>query len=172
MKHWGMETKESDLVDKYGISRSELKEIRNTINQKGEMGLLWYREESKKPEHLRTVIWTDIGQYFLAHYLQSKVEFVQQEEQSLDHTMSKSQFIKLVDNTKWVGKIVRNSYVNTTLVTVEHETGFKVNVNCKDNKQYSKHSYVQVDTKHQRHTIRLPSFKNYEKAKESLKPKR
>lgn len=167
-----MDTKESDLVDKYGISRSEFKDIRKTIQQNGDLGRLWYREDSKKPEHLRTVFWTDVGQYFLAHYLQSKVEFIQQEEQSIEPVMTKAQFDKLVNNTKWVGKVTRNSYANINLVTVEHETGFKVNVTCKDNKNYSKHSYVQVDTKNLRHNIRQPSFKSYEKAKESLKPKR
>jgi hypothetical protein len=172
MNRWGMDTKESDLVEKYGISRAEFKDIRKTIKQNGELGRLWYRADGKKPEHLRTVFWTDVGQYFLAHYLQSKVEFIQQEEQSIESVMTKGQFDKLVNNSKWVGKVTRNSYANTRLVTVEHETGFKVNVACKDNKLYSKHSYVQVDTKSLKHTIRLPSFKNYEKAKESLKPKR
>jgi hypothetical protein len=168
----GMDTKESDLVDKYGISRAEFKDIRKTIQQNGDLGRLWYREESNKPEHLRTVLWTDVGQYFLAHYLQSKAEFIQQEEQSISEVMTKGQFDKLVNNSKWVGKITRNSYANINLVTVEHETGFKVNVTCKNNKMYSKHSYVQVDTKNLRHNIRLPSFKNYEKAKESLQRKR
>ena len=172
MNRGSMDTKESDLVDKYGISRAEFKDIRKSIKQNGELGRLWYREAGKKPEHLRTVLWTDVGQYFLAHYLQSKVEYIQQEEQSISDTMTKGQFDKLVNNSKWVGKITRNSYANTRLVTVEHETGFKVNVACKDNKLYSKHSYVQVDTKNLKHTIRLPSFKNYEKAKASLKPKR
>lgn len=167
-----MDTKESDLVDKYGISRSEFKNIRKTIEQKGELGILWYREDSKKPEHLRTVFWTDVGQFFLAHYLQAKVEVFQQQEQSLSDTMSKAQFDKLVNNTKWVGKVIRNTYANKNLVFVEHETGFRVNVECRDNKLYSKNSYVQVDTRNQKHTIRLPQFKNYEKAKESLKPKR
>lgn len=172
MECGGMDTKESDLVDKYGISRAEFKDIRKSIKQNGDLGRLWYREESNKPEHLRTVLWTDVGQYFLAHYLQSKVEYIQQEEQSISDVMTKGQFDKLVNNSKWVGKVTRNSYGNTRLVTVEHETGFKVNVACKDNKLHSKHSYVQVDTKNLRHIIRLPSFKNYEKAKESLQRKR
>lgn len=172
MNRWGMDTKESDLVEKYGISRAEFKDIRKTIKQNGELGRLWYRADGKKPEHLRTVFWTDVGQYFLAHYLQSKVEFIQQEEQSIETVMTKGQFDKVVNNSKWVGKVTRNSYANINLVTVEHETGFKVNVNCKDNKLYSKGSFVLVDTKNFRHCIRQPSFKTYEKAKESLKPKR
>lgn len=162
-----MDMKERDLVEKFGISRDEFKEIRASIGQKHDLGTLWYREESKKPEHLRTVYWTDAGLLYLRYYVEVKGQLAKLDEDTGDFTpMTKGDFDKSVNNTHWAGKVVTNNYKNNTCLMVEHQTGFKVLTNCRDSRNYPKHSYVLVDSKNLRHTVRLPYFKNYEKANE------
>lgn len=162
-----MDTKERDLVEKMGISRAEFKEIRASIGQKHDLGTLWYREESNKPEHLRTVYWTDAGLLYLRYYMEVKGQLAKIDEQTGDFTpMTKGDFDKSVNNTFWAGKIVVNNYKNNTCLMVEHQTGFKVLTKCRDSRAYPKHSHVVVDSKNLRHTVRLPVFKSYEKANE------
>lgn len=162
-----MDTKERDLVEKMGISRAEFKEIRASIGQKHDLGTLWYREESNKPEHLRTVYWTDAGLLYLRYYMEVKGQLAKIDEQTGDFVpMTKGDFDKSVNNTHWAGKIVVNNYRNNTCLMVEHETGFKVLTKCRDSRAYPKLSYVVVDSKNLRHTVRLPVFRNYEKANE------
>lgn len=162
-----MDTKERDLVEKFGISRDEFKEIRASIAKEHELGTLWYREDSKKPEHLRTVYWTDAGLLYLRYYMEVKGQLAKLDKETNDFApMTKGDFDKSVKNTNWAGKIVVNNYKNNTCLMVEHETGFKVLTKCRDSRNYPKHSWVLVDSKNLSHTVRLPYFKTYEKANE------
>jgi hypothetical protein len=159
--------KERDLVEQFGISRSEFKEIRETLASEHQLGTLWYRESSNKPEHLRTVFWTGAGLTYLRYYLEVKRQFTDIVETPKEwKPMTKGEFDKSVNNTYWAGKVVVNNYKNASCIMVEHQTGFKVLTKCKDNKQYSKGSYVLVDSKNLTHIVRTPSFKSYEKANE------
>jgi hypothetical protein len=162
-----MDTKERDLVQKFGISRDEFKEIRASIGKEHDLGTLWYREDSKKPEHLRTVYWTDNGLLYLRYYMEVKRQMTDIVDTVSEwKPMTKGEFDKSVNNTYWAGKVVVNNYKNNTCLMVEHQTGFKVLTKCRDSRQYAKHSHVVVDSKNLSHTVRLPSFKSYEKANE------
>lgn len=164
-----MDMKEKDLAVHMNLSRDELKTIRNVIRDKHDLGVLWYREESNKPEHLRTVFWTDAGLMYLKYYMETKTQWMKEEEENkMWSLMTKGQFDKSVNNTKWVGKVVNNNYKNNTCLMIEHETGFKVLSRCRDSKLYPKHSYVVVDSKNLKHIIRLQYFKTYEKAQEQI----
>ena len=163
----GMDIKEKDLVTHFGINRDEFKTIRKTLADKHDLGILWYREDSTKPEHLRTVYWTDAGVEYLKYYLEVRKQFDAMDAIANEfRPMTKGEFDKSVNDTMWAGKVVVNNYKNSSCLMVEHQTGFKVLTSCRNNKDYPKHSYVVVDSKNLKHTIRLPYFKNYEKANE------
>ena len=169
-------TKESEVSKSLGVNRSELKTIRKSVpSVHPELGVLWGREESKKPEHLQTVMWTDNGLLFLRHYIEVKKQWAEMEkaiekpEADSLKPMTKGDFDKVVNNTKWAGKVVNNSYKNLRTVMVEHDIGFKVLVNCRDNRLLPKLGWVVVDSKNLRHTIRLPYFKSHEKAQQACK---
>jgi len=165
-----MDIKESDLCKEFGLPRSEFKLIRKNLADKHDLGILWYREESKKPEHLRSVYWTDVGVYYLRTYLKVKEEWNKETSVPVDlGVMTKEQFNETVNNSLWVGKVVRNKYKNKRIVMVEHDIGYKCNVACKDNAMYSLHSYVVVDSKNLKHCIRKPQYKSYEKALKDCK---
>jgi uncharacterized short protein YbdD (DUF466 family) len=161
-----MNHQESLLVSTYGWSKHDLRKVRGEIQQ-FEGHPLWFREDSKKPKHLQTIWWTPVGLIYLQEYFKSVEIMKQPDPEALESVMTKAQFDKLVDNTKWVGRITRNNYKNTKVILVEHHTGFRVIVNCRDNKHYPKNSYVSVDTKNNRHMVRKPSFKTYEKAQQA-----
>lgn len=158
--------KESDVSKQCGLTRNELKKIREAVpSVHPELGLLWEREKSKKPEKMRTVLWTDGGILFLANYIKIRNAWVEEEQKQPEmKSMTKGEFDKAVNNTKWVGKVVNNNYKNNTCLMVEHDTGFKVIVLCRDSRTYPKLGYVIVDSKNLRHTVRLPYFKTHEKA--------
>lgn len=165
-----MDTKESQLSKDLGIPRSEFKNIRNAIQDNHDLGRLWYREESNKPEHLRSIWWTDTGIFYLRHYLEVKKQWIALEKEPIDmKVLSKDDFNKTVNDTKWVGKVVRNGYKNRRLVMVEHDIGYKCVVNCKDNASYSLNSFVVVDSKNFSHYIRKPAYRTYEKALKDCK---
>lgn len=165
-----MDIKESELSKEFGLPRSEFKLIRKSLADKHDLGILWYREISNKPEHLRSVYWTDVGVYYLRNYLKAKEEWVKETSTPVDlDVMTKEQFNETVNNSQWVGKVVRNKYKNKRIVMVEHEIGYKCNVTCKDNSNYSLHSYVVVDSKNFNHCIRKPQYKSYEKALKDCK---
>ena len=165
-----MDIKESDLSKEIGLPRAEFKLIRKNLAAKHELGTLWYREDSKKPEHLRSVFWTDVGIYYLRTYLSVKAKWNEEEAKGVNlDVMTKEQFANTVNNTMWVGKVTRNKYKNKRLIMVEHEIGYQCNVNCKDNANYSMHSYVVVDSKNSRHSVRKPQYKSYEKALKDCK---
>lgn len=164
-----MDIKERDLVKQFGISRDDFKVIRKTLAEKHELGVLWYREESAKPEHLRTIYWTDAGVVYLRYYMEVKGQWDDMVEKANEfRPMTKGEFDKSVNNTQWAGKVVVNNYKNNTCLMVEHQIGFKVLTNCRDSRLYPKHSYVVVDSKNLKHTVRLPYFKSYEKAFEKI----
>lgn len=158
--------KEADISELMGMKRNELRKIRESIPpMHPDLGLLWQREESNKPEKLKTVLWTDGGVQFLTIYLNFKMKHIKEErENEIYKPMTKGEFDKAVNNTKWVGKVHNNRYKNNTCLMVEHDTGFKVIVLCKDNMKYSRNSFVIVDSRNLRHTVREPSFQTYEKA--------
>lgn len=165
-----MDIKESQLSKDLGIPRSEFKNIRNAIKDKHDLGVLWYREESKKPEHMRSIWWTDVGVYYLRTYLQVKVQWEEETKVPIDmKVLSKDEFNKTVNDTKWIGKIVRNGYKNRRLLMVEHDIGYRCIVNCKNNSDYSLNSFVVVDSKNFNHYIRKPAYKSYEKALKDCK---
>ena len=161
-----MNIKESDLIAKNGWLKSDLKAVRHDAIEFEGMRL-WFREESKKPKHLQTIWWTDVGVMYLTEYFRVKDEMTQPSPVSENRVMSKEEFAKSANNSKWIGKVVTNSYKNYNSVMVEHDTGFRVIVNCRNNKVLPKNSYVEVDTKNNKHTIRKPAFKSYEKAKQA-----
>lgn len=158
--------KESDICELFGVNRSELRKIRESIpNFHPELGVLWKREESNKPERMKTVLWTDGGLKFLQLYANLKAEHLAEvKEAEQNRPMTKGEFDKTVNNTKWVGKVHNNRYKNNTCLMIEHDTGFKVIVLCKDNLMYPRNSFVIVDSRNLRHTVRQPSFQTYEKA--------
>ena len=162
----GFMHKESDISELMGMKRSELKKIRESIpNMHPELGVLWTREESNRPEKMKTVLWTDGGVQFLSLYLNIKIQHQEfKKETEFIKPMTKGEFDKSVNNTKWVGKVSNNRYKNKTCLMVEHDTGFKVIVLCKDNMMYPRNSFVIVDCKNLRHTVRQPHFQTYEKA--------
>lgn len=167
-----MDIKESELSKNLGIPRAEFKGIRNAIKGNHDLGVLWYREESKKPEHLRCVYWTDNGIMYLMHYLKVKQLWNEEVSKPMDTSvMTKEDFNNTVNDTEWVGKVTGNQYKNRKLIQVEHEIGYKVVVNCKDNSLYSKSSFVVVDTKNFRHSVRKPQYRTYEKALKDCKRK-
>jgi len=167
-----MNHKESELVDILNITRAEFKYLRkNLANSDKNVGPLWVREESNKPEHLRTVYWTDAGMYFLRAYLSEKASQIVIKPDTDMKVMTKAQFLDMVHKTKWVGKVVRNLYKNHMVLMVEHNSGFNVMVNCRDNQLYSKGAWVVVDTNENSHTVRGQSFKSYEKAFETCSSK-
>lgn len=158
--------KESEVSELLGLKRSELKKIRESIpNTHPELGVLWGREDSNKPEKLKTVIWTDGGIQFLALYLNIKAQHLEnKKENEFMKPMTKGEFDKTVNNSKWVGRVANNRYRNNSCLLIEHDIGFKVVVLCKDNKLYPRNSFVIVDSRNLRHTVRLPHFQTYEKA--------
>lgn len=169
-----MDIKEKELAEQVGISRNEFKTIRKVLGDKRDLGVLFYREESSKPEHLRTVYWTEAGVTYLRYYLEVKDQWEEMERKSNEfRPMTKGEFDKAVNGTRWAGKVINNNYRNQTCLMVEHQIGFKVLTSCKDSRLYPKHSYVVVDSKNLKHTVRLPYFKSYEKANEkAVQPKR
>jgi len=168
-KSGGMDIKERDLAEQMGIKRDEFKTIRKTLAEKHDLGILFYREESSKPEHLRTVYWTDAGVVYLRYYLEVKGQWAKLEKEAEEfRPMTKGEFDKSVNNTQWAGKVVVNNYKNNTCLMVEHQIGFKVLTSCRNSKDYPKHSYVVVDSKNLKHIVRLPYFKTYEKANEKV----
>lgn len=169
-----MDIKESELISKYNWDKQELRAIRNN-GDRFEGVLIWYREKSNKPAHLRTVWWTDGGVSFLTDYFKAKMvigDFIKSEIEKInesngvidDKAMTKLDFNKLVNKTRWIGKVVRNSYKNNKLILVEHETGFKVVCVCKNNLLYPVNQWVIVDTLENKHSIRKQAFKLYEQA--------
>jgi hypothetical protein len=161
-----MNIKESDLIAKNGWLKSDLKAIRHdTIEFEGMR--LWFREESKKPKHLQTIWWTDVGVMYLTEYFNVVKDMKKFPDESESRVMSKEEFAVSVNNSKWIGRVISNNYKNFNTIMVEHDTGFRVMVNCRNNKVLPKNSYVEVDTKNNRHTIRKPAFKTYEKAKQA-----
>ena len=161
-----MNQQETVLQEQYGWKKHELRKVRGDI-QTFEGHPLWYREDSKKPKHLQTIWWTPVGIIYLQEYFKHIETIKTNDPVEIEQVMTKTQFDELVNNTKWVGRVVVNSYKNSRVVMVEHHTGFRVMVNCRDNKLLPKSSYVSVDTKHNRHIIRKPSFKTYEKANQA-----
>lgn len=161
-----MNIKESDLIATNGWLKSDLKAVRQDAIEFEGMRL-WFREESKKPKHLQTIWWTDVGVMYLTEYFRVKKEMETPSPMEESRVMSKEEFAKSVNNTKWIGRVVRNGYKNYNTVMVEHDSGFMIMVNCRNNKALPKNSYVEVDTKNNRHTIRKPAFKTYEKAKQA-----
>lgn len=161
-----MNHQESSLQEVYGWTKHDLRKVRADIQQ-FEGHSLWFREDSKKPKHLQTIWWTPVGLIYLQEYFKHIETIKKPDPASMEDTMTKVQFDKMVNDSKWVGRVVRNGYKNSRVLMVEHHTGFKVIVNCRDNKHYPKNSYVSVDTKNNRHTIRKPSFKTYEKAQQA-----
>ena len=154
----------------FNLSRDELKTIRNVVRDKHDLGILWYREESNKPEHLRTVYWTDAGVMYLKYYIETKTQWQKLESETQPWSlMTKGQFDKSVKDSYWVGKVVNNNYKNNTCLMVEHETGFKVLTTCRDSRLYPKHSYIVVDSKGLKHITRIPYLKSYEKAQEQIR---
>ena len=169
-----MDIKESELIKQKGWKKAELKALRREVTEfEGEK--LWYTVKNNKPAKFHTIFWTEIGVYYLEQYFIVKqnidyaIKSVQETEKLFekpfeDVAMTKGQFTSTVNNTRWIGRIVRNSYKNNRLVLVEHETGFCIIANCSDNMLYPKNRWVIVDTLNNKHSIRKPAFKIYEQA--------
>lgn len=162
----GMNQKESNLLQAYGWKKNELRDIRSKVSE-FEGVRLWYREESNKPKHLQTVWWTEVGVFYLTEYFKSVKEMTTPSPVDEIRQMTKTEFDKIVNNSKWIGKVAKNQYRNINTVLVEHDTGFRVIVTCKDNSKLPCHSYVEVDTRNNKHIIRKPHFKSHEKAKQA-----
>lgn len=167
-----MNIKESDLIKANGWSKGELRKIRNE-DKEFEGHKLWFADNENKPKIFQTIFWTPVGVIYLEEYFKAKAMLEQmanaKEDVKLDiiteeDAMTKGHFTKNVNNTRWIGKIIRNSYKNHKLVLVQHETGFNVLATCKDNILYPKNRWVVVDTLENKHTIRKPAFKSYEQA--------
>ena len=162
----GMNIKENELMSMYGWTKNEMRKVRD-MGSSFEGHTLWYREESKKPKHLQTIWWTDVGLLYLTEYFKTIATMKEPSPVEETRVLTKTEFDKIVNDTEWVGKIIRNSYKNANTVLVEHDIGFRVIVTCRDNKVLPRNSYVSVDTRNNRHTIRKPAFKTYEKAKQA-----
>lgn len=161
-----MKYKESELSVKFGWNKNELRKVRD-LGSDFEGHILWFREESKKPKHLQTIWWTDVGLLYLTEYFKT-INSIKQSNAVVDTSvLTKNQFNDIVNNSEWVGRVINNNYKNTNTVLIEHDIGYKVIVTCKDNRLVPKHSFVSVDTRNNKHIIRKPAFKTYEKAKQA-----
>jgi hypothetical protein len=164
-----MDIKESELIKEKGWKKADMKKIREQV-QEFEGISLWYRVADKKPKQLQAIMWTPTGVMYLEEFMKVKDIIEKNQPESIakeiigDSAMTKGEFNKIVNGTRWIGKISRNSYKNNKLVLVEHETGFNIIANCKDNMLYAKNRWVIVDTLNNNHSIRKPAFKIYEQA--------
>jgi len=165
-----MNISEAELIKVNGWSKADLRRVREDASE-FEGHKLWYTDNENKPKMFQKIFWTSIGVIYLQEYFKAKEQLLKQSDEGIaseiiqDGAMTKSQFAITVNNTRWIGKVVRNSYKNAKLVLVEHETGFNVIATCKDNILYPRNQWVIVDTLNNKHSIRKPAFKLYEQAK-------
>jgi hypothetical protein len=166
-----MNISESELIKVNGWKKKELRKIRKETKE-FEGHLLWYIDNENRPKIYQKIYWTPIGIIFLREYFFAKMKIVEDAIKSIpddiieNGAMTKGQFNKVVNNSRWIGKVSRNTYRNNKIILVEHETGFKVLTKCKNNLLYPKNKWVIVDTLENNHSIKKQSFKSYEKAKE------
>jgi hypothetical protein len=112
--------KESDLRDRLGIGKPEMKAFR----EKAPAGY-WEKEKSNKPEKLWAVIWSDEGVEWLSKELNVKTDEVKVEPEEVEC------------------KVLKSGFMNQRLVQVE-KNGVKIMAVCKDNRLIKPNVIVKV----------------------------
>jgi hypothetical protein len=82
-----MTVKESELRERLGIGKTEIKALRETAPEGA-----WIREESNKPERLRGYLWSDIGVNWLESQLNIKSDSIVKEKIFTEATVLRSGF--------------------------------------------------------------------------------
>jgi hypothetical protein len=152
---------EKELSAEYGWSIADLRDVR-ALHCKFDNRELWFRKPSKKPEHLRTIIWTDLGVEFLQQWFKGLKEADKilaylgndPEGSGRLEELAVTNTIQDLYGLEWEGKVVSNWYPNSRLIEVEHENGIKVIAICRDNKKYRVKDKVLVDSKQASHYVR------------------
>jgi|APGre2960657373_1045057.scaffolds.fasta_scaffold04917_5 hypothetical protein len=161
----GMKT-EKELNCEYGWDIAEMKCVRKQIINFDSQEL-WTRLESKKPEHLRTVVWTDFG----VEYLKAWFEGVREADKLIAY-LGKNPVesgrleevvvhndIRDLWNSQWVGKVTKNWFPNDRIMEVQHENGLLVIVYVRNSKSYRIGDKVLVDSQRVSHYVRGGAIK-------------
>lgn len=161
----GMKT-EKELNSEYGWDIAEMKCVRKQIVSFNQQEL-WTRLASKKPEHLRTVVWTDFG----IEYLKAWFEGIKEADKLIaylgknpDETGRMEEVVVYNDirdlwNTQWTGTVTKNWFPNNRLIEVKHDNGLLVMVYCRDSKNYRVGNKVLVDSQRASHYARSGAIK-------------
>lgn len=161
----GMKT-EKELVTEYGWDIAEIKCVRKQIVS-FDAQELWTRAKSKKPEHMRTVLWTDFG----IEYLKAWFEGIKEADKLIAYlgknpveTGRLEEVVVYNDardlwNTEWIGKVTKNWFVNDRLMEVQHENGLLVTVYVRNAKSYQIGDKVLVDSQRVSHYVRGRTIK-------------
>ena len=161
----GMKT-EKELVSEYGWSIAEIKCVRKQIIN-FDAQELWTRAESKKPEHLRTVLWTDFG----IEYLKAWFEGIKEADKIIaylgknpDQNGRLEEIVLFNDvkdlwNSEWIGKVTKNWFLNNRLMEVKHDDGLLVTVYVRNAKAYRIGDRVLVDSQRASHYVRGGAIK-------------
>jgi hypothetical protein len=161
----GMKT-EKELNSEFGWDISEMKAVRKEIVSLNQQEL-WTRLESKKPVHLRTVVWTDFG----VEYLKAWFAGIKEADKIIDYLgafpeesgrleeMVVHNDARDLWNSEWVGRVTKNWFPNTHLMEVQHDNGTCVMVICRNSKSYRLGDKVLVDSKRASHYVRNGAIK-------------
>lgn len=112
--------KESDMRERLGLSKSEIK----TFREKAPEGS-WIREESNKPERLRGYVWSDSGVNWLESQLNIKSDSIVKEKIFVEAT------------------VLRSGFMNRRLIEIS-VGGMAVRAICKDNTKIKPRAIVKV----------------------------
>jgi len=112
--------KESDLRERLGIGKPEMKAFRDRAPT-----AYWKREESNKPSKLWPVVWTEAGVEWISKQINVKPEEVKVEKEEVEC------------------KVTKTGFVNRRLVQVEKD-GVKIMAVCKDNRLIKPNVIVKV----------------------------
>lgn len=156
----GMKT-EKELNAEFGWDISEMKSVRKEIVS-FDSKELWTRLESKKPVHLRTVVWTDFGVEYLKAWFEGVREANRIVDYLGDNPVESGRLEEMVVhndardlwNSQWIGQVTKNWFPNTRLMEVQHENGICVMVICRNSRAYRLGDKVLVDSQRASHYVR------------------
>lgn len=123
-----MSYKESEIRDRLGFGKSEMKAFRDTAPEGS-----WYKEKSNKPEKLWSVMWTDVGVDWIISGLNKRVD-VNAKDVIEEVTKKPDEF---------ECKVLVCNFPNKRLVKVEKD-GIAVMAVCKDNTKLKPRMIVKV----------------------------
>lgn len=115
-----MTVKESELRERLGIGKAEIKALRETAPEGA-----WIREESNKPERLRGYLWSDIGVNWLESQLNIKSDSIVKEKIFTEAT------------------VLRSGFRNNRIIEIS-VNGIPVKAICKDNAKIKPKAIVEI----------------------------